>query len=175
MGKSGKNHDPEALVTPTDLSAKAVDDIVKSLNALVADAFALYVKTKNFHWHASGPHFRDYHLLFDEQADQIFGSIDAVAERVRKLGRLTIHSIGEIASRRRLKDNDAEFVPPADMLLELIEDNKATAAAMRKAHETCEDHKDSGTAALLETLIDEAERRTWFLFEAGRGADASGH
>ena len=135
----------------------------------------LYVKTKNFHWHMSGPNFRDYHLLLDEQGDQIFASIDPLAERVRKLGRKTLHSLGEISKLARIKDNDADFVEPYDMLVELMEDNKAMAAAMREAHECCEDNKDSGTASLLEVYIDETERRTWFLFECARGLDESGH
>ena len=164
-----------ALKTPSDLAQSKTTKIAKALNAIVADTFALYVKTKNFHWHMSGPHFRDYHLLLDEQGEQIYASIDPLAERVRKLGQPTLRSIGDIARQSRIKDNDEAFVPPLKMLDALIEDNKACAAAMREAHALCDDAEDSGTAGLLETFIDETERRTWFLFEASRGADASGH
>ena len=164
-----------ALDTPTDLSKDAVREISTALNGLLADAFALYLKTKNFHWHVSGPHFRDYHLLLDEQADQIFASTDELAERVRKVGGTTLRSIGDIARHQSLKDNDETFVAPNDMLLELVADNKPMAAAMRKAHELCDEHGDVGTASLLETFIDATERRTWFLFEASRDPDASGH
>jgi starvation-inducible DNA-binding protein len=163
------------LDTPTDLDNKAVTEISKALNAILADAFALYLKTKNFHWHISGPHFRDYHLMLDEQADQIFATTDPLAERVRKLGGTTLRSIGNIAKVQTLEDNDDQFVGPNDMLRELMADNKAVAAAMRKAHELCDDHKDAATASLLEVYIDETERRTWFLFEASRKADATGH
>ena len=165
----------EALRTPSDLDEKDAAAIADALNGIVADTFALYVKTKNFHWHMSGPHFRDYHLLLDDQADAIFASIDPLAERVRKLGKRTLTSIGAIGKATRLKDNDAEFVDPADMLNELMADNKACAHAMREAHGLCDDAEDSGTAGLLETFIDETERRVWFLFEASRGADATGH
>ena len=163
------------LDTPTDLDDKAVADISKALNGLLADAFALYLKTKNFHWHVSGRHFRDYHLMLDEQGDQIFASIDPLAERVRKLGDTTLRSIGHIAKLQRIEDNDEAFVPPLDMLRELMNDNKAVAKAMREAHELADDHEDSGTAGLLETFIDDTERRTWFLFEASRqeGANAA--
>ena len=147
----------------------------RPLNGLLADAFALYVKTKNFHWHVSGPHFRDYHLLLDEQAEQIFATTDELAERVRKIGGITLRSIGDIARHQSLKDNDETFVAPNDMLRELMADNKTMAAAMRKAHELCDEHGDVGTASLLETFIDATERRTWFLFEASRDPDASGH
>jgi starvation-inducible DNA-binding protein len=164
-----------ALQTPSDLSEKDTRAIAEALNHIVADCFTLYVKTKNFHWHMSGPHFRDYHLLLDEQGEQIYASIDPLAERVRKLGQRTVRSIGEIGKLARVRDNDADLVDPLEMLDELIADNKSCAVAMRKAHELCDDLKDSGTAGLLETLIDETERRTWFLFEASRGADASGH
>jgi len=163
------------LHTPSDLPESATREIAEGLNALVADAFTLYLKTKNFHWHMSGPHFRDYHLLLDEQGDQIFASIDPLAERSRKLGQTTVRSIGHVAKLARLRDNDSAFVPPLEMLGELIEDNKAMAAAMRVTHELCDDKKDSATASLLEVFIDETERRTWFLFEASRGADSSGH
>lgn len=156
------------LDTPTDLEPAAVNKISEAVNALLADAFALYLKTKNFHWHVSGRHFHDYHLMLDEQADAIFATTDQLAERVRKLGGATLKSIGQIAKLQTIQDNDEDYVPPREMLRELMEDNKQMAAAMRKAHELCEDNKDTGTAALLETFIDETERRTWFLFEASR-------
>jgi starvation-inducible DNA-binding protein len=156
------------LATPTDLSADAVRDVSGALNALLADMFALYLKTKNFHWHVSGPHFRDFHLLLDEQADQIFVTTDPIAERVRKIGGRTVHSIGQIARLQRLIDNDAEFVTPRDMLAELREDNKQLTGEMRRTHELCEQYGDVATASLIEVWIDEAERRTWFLFEATR-------
>jgi len=144
------------------------------MNGLLADVFALYVKTKNFHWHLSGPHFRDYHLLFDEQADQIFAMTDPIAERVRKVGGSTLRSIGHIARMQRVMDNDAEYVEPSDMLAELREDNKALAARLREAHNVCEEHRDIATASLIEVWIDETERRTWFLYEAGRRSDSAG-
>jgi starvation-inducible DNA-binding protein len=156
------------LGTPTDLSAEAVRDISAALNALLADMFGLYLKTKNFHWHISGPHFRDYHLLLDEQADQIFATTDPIAERVRKIGGRTIHSIGQIARLQRLLDNDADYVTPLDMLAELREDNKQLTNEMRRTHALCDEHNDVATASLIEVWIDEAERRTWFLFEASR-------
>jgi starvation-inducible DNA-binding protein len=163
------------LDTPTDLDDKAVTEISKALNAILADAFALYLKTKNFHWHISGPHFRDYHLMLDEHADAIFATTDPLAERVRKLGGATLRSIGHISKVQTLSDNDDEFVGPREMLRELMADNKAVAAAMRKAHDLCDEHKDVATASLLEVYIDETEKRTWFLFEASRKADATGH
>jgi starvation-inducible DNA-binding protein len=163
-----------ALATPTDLTAAATLDITGALNALLADTFALYMKTKNFHWHMSGPHFRDYHLLLDEQADQLYAITDPIAERVRKLGGETVKSIGHIARLQRVLDNDAEYVEPSDMLAELRDDNKTLASRMREAHNVCEEHRDVATASLIEIWIDEAERRTWFLFEAGRERDASG-
>src|SRR5215203_2964307 len=153
-----------ALDTPTDLDDKAVKEISNALNAILADSFALYLKTKNFHWHISGPHFRDYHLMLDEQADAIFATTDPLAERVRKLGGITLRSIGQVAKLQTVKDNNDDYVPPREMLRELMEDNKHIAAAMRKAHKLADDHEDSGTAGLLETFIDETERRTWFLF-----------
>src|SRR6201987_3476440 len=156
------------LITPTDLPSNAVQDISGALNTLLADVFALYIKTKNFHWHMSGPHFRDYHLLLDEQSDQIFAITDALAERVRKIGGTTLRSIGQIAKLQRVLDNDAEFVTPHDMLAELRDDNKQLVARMREAHGLCDEHGDVATASLLEVWIDEAERRTWFLFEASR-------
>src|SRR6202049_1932851 len=163
------------LHTPTNLSSNATRDVAAALNLLLADTFALYVKTKNFHWHMSGPHFRDYHLLLDEQADQIFAMTDPIAERVRKLGGITIRSIGQIARTQRLLDNDAEYVEPSDMLAELREDNKTLTASLRQAHNVCDEHGDIATASLIEIWVDETERRTWFLFEAGRHGDSSGH
>ena len=163
------------LDTPTDLDDKAVKEISGALNGILADSFALYLKTKNFHWHMSGPHFRDYHLMLDEHADAIFATTDPLAERVRKLSGTTLRSIGHISTVQSIKDNDDAFVGPNEMLRELMNDNKAVAAAMRKAHELCEDHKDAASASLLEVYIDETERRTWFLFEASRKADATGH
>jgi len=156
------------LETPNDLPHDAVEQISASLNTLLADAFALYLKTKNFHWHVSGRHFRDYHLLLDEQSEQIFATTDELAERVRKLGGITLRSIGQIGKLQTIQDNNESYVPPREMLRELMEDNKHMAAAMRKAHKLCDDHEDSGTAGLLETFIDETERRTWFLFESSR-------
>jgi len=163
------------LKTPTDLGANATRDIAGAINALVADVFALYLKTKNFHWHMSGPHFRDYHLLLDEHADQIFAITDPLAERVRKIGGTTIRSIGDISRQQRIADNDAAYVDPQDMLAELREDNQRLVAAMREAHDTCDEHNDVATTSLLEVYIDEAERRAWFLYEAARKGDASGH
>jgi starvation-inducible DNA-binding protein len=157
-----------ALGTPTDLSSANVSAITAALNPLVADAFALYLKTKNFHWHVSGPHFRDYHLLLDEQGDQIFAMTDELAERVRKIGGTTLRSIGHVAKLQRINDNDADFVAPADMLRELMEDNNAYTTNMRAAHEVAAQNNDSATTSLLENFIDETERRTWFLFEATR-------
>ena len=162
------------LNTRTDLGAEATKDLAGALNALLADLFALYVKTKNFHWHVSGPHFRDYHLLLDEQAEQIFAVTDPVAERVRKLGGTTLHSIGQIARLQRIKDNDAEFVSPQDMLAELRDDNLRLISQMRETHSVCDERRDVATASLLEVWIDEAERRVWFLFEATRRGDEPG-
>jgi starvation-inducible DNA-binding protein len=164
-----------ALDTPTDLSQSAVKEISAALNGLLADAFALYLKTKNFHWHVSGPHFRDYHLMLDEQSDQIFATTDELAERVRKVGGTTLRSISDVSKHQSLKDNNESFVAPNDMLRELMADNKTVAAAMRKAHEIADKHEDAATAGLLETFIDATERRTWFLFEASRSPDKSGH
>ena len=163
------------LVTPTDLTAAATKDIAGAMNAILADAFSLYLKTKNFHWHMSGPHFRDYHLLLDEQADQIYAMTDPIAKRVRKLGGTTLRSTGHIARLQRVLDNDAEYVEPSDMLAELRKDNKALAARLREAHNVCDEHHDIATASLIEVWIDETERRTWFLFEASRQGDATGH
>jgi starvation-inducible DNA-binding protein len=162
------------LATPTDLGKSATKDVSAAMNAILADVFALYVKTKNFHWHASGPHFRDYHLLFDEQADQVFAMTDPIAERIRKLGGTTLRSIGQIAGTQRILDNDASYVEPSDMLAELRDDNKMLASRLREAHAVCGEHRDIGTESLIETWIDETERRTWFLFEASRKADGSG-
>jgi starvation-inducible DNA-binding protein len=156
------------LETPTDLKPNAVKDIAGALNILLADMFALYLKTKNFHWHMSGPHFRDYHLLFDEQGEQIFATTDDIAERVRKIGGTTLRSIGHIGRLQRVLDNDADFVTPQDMLAELRDDNKQLVAVMREIHGLCDEHGDVASASLLETWIDQAERRTWFLFEASR-------
>jgi starvation-inducible DNA-binding protein len=156
------------LETPSDLKSNAVRDVAGALKILLADMFALYIKTKNFHWHMSGPHFRDYHLLLDEHADQIFATTDDIAERARKLGAVTIHSIGEIGRLKRVLDNDAEYVTPMDMLAELRDDNKQLTAHMRETHGLCDEHGDVATASLLENWIDEAERRTWFLYESTR-------
>src|ERR1700735_2244137 len=157
-----------ALGTPTDLSPANVSAITATLNPIVADAFALYLKTKNFHWHVSGPHFRDYHLLLDDQAGQIFAMTDDIAERVRKIGGVTIRSIGHVARLQRLSDNDAEYVDPLDMLAELREDNRALLASMREAHDLTDEENDVATTSLLENWIDQTERRIWFLFETGR-------
>jgi starvation-inducible DNA-binding protein len=162
------------LTTPTNLSTNAVRDLSGALTTLLADFFALYLKTKNFHWHVSGPHFRDYHLLLDEQGDQIFAATDAIAERVRKLGGTTLRSIGQISRQQRILDNDADYVTPLDMLAELRQDNLQLTASMRETHGLCDEHGDVATASLLEVWIDEAERRTWFLFEASRGVESRG-
>ncbi|WP_338874309.1 DNA starvation/stationary phase protection protein [Spirosoma sp. SC4-14] len=158
----------EALDTPSDLKEKGREKVAEALNRLVADAFALYIKTKNYHWHMSGRHFRDYHLLLDEQADQIFATIDPLAERVRKIGGNTIRSVAHIAQLQRVKDNDEDFVAPKDMLTDLIAENKKMAKNMRDAHKICDEAEDVATASLLEVYIDETERRTWFLFETTR-------
>ena len=158
----------EKLKTPSTLGAEAVKNITGALNALLADVFALYLKTKNFHWHVSGPHFRDYHLLLDEHATQIFAMTDDIAERVRKIGGTTIRSIGHVARVQRIADNDAEYVDALDMLAELREDNRALLASMREAHDLCSDENDVATTSMLEVWIDETERRIWFLFETGR-------
>jgi starvation-inducible DNA-binding protein len=176
MAKQAKSSKvPPRLETPTDLSGNAIPELTEALNGLVADSFTLYLKTKNFHWHVSGPHFRDYHLLFDEHAEQIFATVDDLAERVRKLGGRTVHSVGEIAKRQSLDDNDKDFVGPADMIRELMSDNKKMMKAMRQVHELCDKHNDVATASILENFIDGAERRNWFLFEASRKGDGSGH
>ena len=159
-----------ALDTPTDLSNEAVSKLSTKLNEILADAFALYLKTKNFHWHVSGPHFRDYHLLLDEQSEQIFGTTDELAERVRKIGGTTLRSIGHIAKLQTISDNNDDFVPAHEMLRELMNDNKHVAASMRECHELADKYEDAATGGLLENFIDETERRTWFLFEATRDA-----
>ena len=170
-----KQRQATPLTTPTDLRAKGVKDIAGALNAILADVFALYLKTKNFHWHMSGPHFRDYHLLLDDQADQLYAMTDPIAERIRKLGGMTLRSIGHIARTQRVLDNDAAYVQPLDMLAELRDDNKMLAARLREVHDVCDEHRDIATASLIEVWIDETERRTWFLFEASRQGDATGH
>src|SRR6201995_4556906 len=165
---TAKIHRKDPLATPTDLGADPVLDLSGALTKMLADMFALYVKTKNFHWHVSGPHFRDYHLMLDEQADQIFATTDPIAERVRKIGGTTLRSIGQIGKMQRILDNDADYVTPLDMLAELRGDNLELVKALREAHELCEKYNDVATASLIEVWIDEAERRTWFLYEASR-------
>ena len=157
------------LATPTDLTRSASKDISGAMNAILADVFALYLKTKNFHWHLSGRHFRDYHLLLDEQAEQLFAMTDPIAERIRKIGGLTLRSIGHISRIQRVLDNDAEYVEPLDMIAELADDNKKMGARLREAHNVCDEHRDAATASLIEVWIDETERRTWFLSEIKRG------
>jgi starvation-inducible DNA-binding protein len=169
-----KRRQSAPLSTPTDLKAAATRDISAGMNAILADVFALYLKTKNFHWHMSGPHFRDYHLLLDEHADQLYAMTDPIAERIRKLGGSTLRSIGHIARTQRVKDNDAEYVDPLDMLAELSQDNQELAGRLREVHNVCDAHRDIATASLIEVWIDETERRTWFLFESSRRGDA-GH
>jgi len=168
--QAAKERKSASLHTPTDLTPDAVRDISGALNILLADMFGLYLKTKNFHWHVSGPHFRDYHLLLDEQGDQIFGTTDAIAERVRKIGGTTLRSIGHISRLQRILDNDAEFVTPMDMLAELRDDNNQLTRSLREMHGLCDEYGDLATASLLENWIDDAERRSWFLFEATRHA-----
>ena len=158
------------LITPTDLGAQASSDIAGGMNAILADVFALYMKTKNFHWHMSGPHFRDYHLLLDEQADQLYAMTDPIAERIRKTGGSTLRSIGHIARIQRIKDNDADYVDPLDMLAELREDNQSLADRLREVHDVVDEVGDIATASLIENWIDETERRTWFLFESSRAS-----
>jgi starvation-inducible DNA-binding protein len=155
-----------ALRTPTDLDRDGVNEIASSLRELLADVFALYVKTKNFHWHMSGPHFRDYHLLLDDQGEQIFAMTDDIAERARKIGGTTLRSISDIAEHQRLHDNNDEFVGPKEMLAELVDDNQQLTKFLRSTHEICDRHNDVATASLIENWIDETERRAWFLFEA---------
>jgi|SRR4051794_10689384 starvation-inducible DNA-binding protein len=170
-----ENRREAPLQTPTDLKPAATKEVSGAMNAILADVFALYLKTKNFHWHMSGPHFRDYHLLLDEHADQLFAMTDPIAERVRKIGGVTLRSIGQISQLQRVSDNDADYVEPSDMLAELREDNKNLAASLREAHNVCEEHRDLATASQIEVWIDETERRTWFLFESARRGDSSGH
>ena len=167
-GGNAKSRRAAALETPSGFGSNARADLGGALKLLLADFFALYVKTKNFHWHMSGPNFRDYHLLLDEQASEIYGATDDIAERGRKLGATTLHSVGEIARLKRIADNDAEYVTAGDMLAELRDDNQRLAAHLRETHELCEEHGDVATASLIETWTDQAERRVWFLFEAGR-------
>jgi starvation-inducible DNA-binding protein len=171
---SAKDRQKAPLVTPTDLKSAGTRDIAAALNGILADVFALYLKTKNFHWHMSGPHFRDYHIMLDEQSDQIYMMTDPIAERIRKLGGATLRSIGHIARTQRILDNDADYVEPSDMLAELREDNKTMAARLREAHDVCDEHRDIASASLIEVWIDETERRTWFLFEATRSGDSGG-
>jgi starvation-inducible DNA-binding protein len=170
MSKNVKARQSANLATPTDLGANATKDITGGLNLLAADVLALWLKTKNFHWHVSGPHFRDYHLLLDDQSDQIYAMVDPIAERARKLGGKALHSIGQVKKLQRVLDNDADYVTPQDMLAELREDNKQLARNMRVLHEVCDEHNDVATASLIENWIDETEQRTWFLFEAARQA-----
>jgi starvation-inducible DNA-binding protein len=165
-----ERHNTPRLETPSDLGADAVKDIAGALNALLADTFALYLKTKNFHWHVSGPHFRDYHLLLDEHGEQIFAMTDVLAERVRKIGGNTLRSIGDITRHQRIADNDADYVDPLDMLAELRENNQQLVGEMREAHDVCDEHGDVATTSQLEVYIDETERRIWFLYEASRQA-----
>ena len=176
MSKAGKiGRKTARLETQTDLSHNAIPELAEALNGLVADSYILYLKTKNFHWHVSGPHFRDYHLLFDEQAAEVFASTDDLAERVRKLGARTVHSLSEMLSLTSLKENEADYVSPGDMLRELMADNKTVIRNMRAAHALADKHDDVATASVLENFIDQAEKRNWFLFEASRGVDGSGH
>jgi starvation-inducible DNA-binding protein len=172
--KSAKARQHAPLDTPTNLTADATRDISGALTKLLADFFALYLKTKNFHWHMSGPHFRDYHLLLDEQGDQLFAATDAIAERARKVGGTTLRSIGHISRLQRILDNDADYVTPQDMLAELRDDNKQLTSYMRETHSLCDEYGDVASASLLEVWIDEAERRTWFLFESSRAGESSG-
>jgi starvation-inducible DNA-binding protein len=157
------------------LKAAATKDVAAGMNGVLADVFALYLKTKNFHWHMSGPHFRDYHVMLDEQAEQLYAMTDPMAERIRKVGGSTLRSIGDIARTQRITDNDAEYVEPSDMLAELCSDNQAVAARLREVHDMCSEHRDIASSSLIEVWIDETERRTWFLFEASRAPDAAGH
>jgi starvation-inducible DNA-binding protein len=171
--KSGDRHQRERLGPPTRLTPEATRDICGALRALLADVFAIYLKTKNFHWHMSGSHFRDYHLMLDEHASQIFAMTDPIAERARKIGGTTLRSIGNIAREQHVRDNDADYVEPKDMLAELCEDNGQLAARMSETHGLCEKYNDVATASLLEVWIDETERRVWFLFETLRDRDSA--
>jgi len=173
--QAAKKAQTAPLTTPTALGEAARRDVSAALNLLLADVFALYLKTKNFHWHVSGPHFRDYHLMLDEQGDELYAMTDPIAERVRKLGGRTMTSIGSIARNQRIADNDADYVQPGDMLAELCQDNQTLAQHLRAAHVVCDEYNDVAGASLLENWIDEAERRAWFLFEASRAGDSTGH
>jgi starvation-inducible DNA-binding protein len=175
MNKDVKERRKAPLQTPTDLGDNARRDISGALNALLADVFALYLKTKNFHWHVSGPHFRGLHLMFDEQASELFAMTDEIAERVRKIGGITLHSIGNVARLQRIPDNDADFVDPLDMVAELRSDNQALIASMRETHDLCDEDNDVASASLIENWIDQAEKRVWFLYETGRRGDPTGH
>jgi starvation-inducible DNA-binding protein len=166
---------PARLEIQTDLSGNAIPELAEALNGLVADSYVLYLKTKNFHWHVSGPHFRDYHLLFDEQADQLFAATDVLAERVRRIGAETVHSFAQMLKLTSLKENEAAYVSPGDMLRELMEDNKTVIRNMREVHALCDKHGDVASASILENFIDEAEKRNWFLFETSRNAEGGGH
>lgn len=172
---AAKERQQAPLHTPTDLQSASTVNIAAALNGILADVFALYLKTKNFHWHMSGPHFRDYHVMLDEQATQLYNMTDPLAERIRKVGGMTLRSIGHIARTQRILDNDAAYVEPSDMLAELCEDNKTLAAHLRGAHDVCAEHRDIASTSLMEGWIDESERRTWFLFETTRQHDSSGH
>ncbi len=171
MATQTKSRFPSQLATPSDLKPAAAAAIAEAINPIIADAFALYLKVKNFHWHMSGSHYREYHLLLDEHADQIFAMTDVLAERVRKVGGTTIRSIGHVAKLQKVSDDDRDYVTPLDMLKELVEDNKNFAARQRAAHEVCDEHKDIATTSLLENFVDETERRTWFLYETVVGAE----
>jgi starvation-inducible DNA-binding protein len=173
--RSAREHRKAPLLTPTDLDAAATRNVSAAMNGILADVYALFLKTKNFHWHMSGPHFRDYHVLLDEQADQIYAMTDPIAERIRKLGGTTLRSIGHVARLQRVLDNDADYVEPSDMLAELCEDNRSLAARLREAHMVAAEHRDVGTSSLIELWIDQTERRNWFLFESSRKGDATGH
>lgn len=163
------------LLFPTDLGEKASKDISAAMNSVLADVFALYIKTKNFHWHVSGPHFRDYHLMFDDHGNEIFAMTDPIAERVRKLGGTTIRSISHISKLQSISDNDADFVEPSDMLSELCQDNVRLTSRLRAAHDICGQYNDTATASLIEEWINQTEQRAWFLFETSRKSDSSGH
>lgn len=171
MNKDAKERRKAPLATPTDLGSNATRDISGALNALLADVFALYMKTKNFHWHVSGPHFRGLHLMFDEQGGELLAMTDEIAERVRKVGGITLHSIGNIARLQRIPDNDAEYVDPLDMVAELRSDNQALLASLRETHVLCDEEDDVASASLIENWIDQAEKRIWFLFETSRRGD----
>lgn len=171
MNKDAKERRKAPLATPTDLGSNATRDISGALNALLADVFALYMKTKNFHWHVSGPHFRSLHLLFDDHGTELFAMTDEIAERVRKIGGITLHSIGNIARLQRIPDNDADYVDPLDMVAELTSDNQALLASMRETHDLCDEENDVATASLIENWIDQTEKRIWFLFETSRRGD----